>query len=109
MSWLAIVGITAGAFFCNYNFAVSGSTKAIMWIFWLILMLFLGYLTTTGKKVFEFAQEAKIELLKVVWPTRQETIQTTTIVMVMVAVTGFLLWLLDSFIIWVIARITQIG
>ena len=55
--------------------------------------------------MFEFAKEAKIELRKVVWPTRQETIQTTSIVMVMVAVTGFILWGIDSGMMWIIAKI----
>ena len=53
--------------------------------------------------------EAKAELLKVVWPTRQETIQTTSIVMIMVAVTGFILWGIDSGMMWVIAKITHLG
>ncbi|WBV68853.1 preprotein translocase subunit SecE [Legionella pneumophila] len=70
---------------------------------------FLGYLTTTGKRVFAFAQEAKVELLKVVWPTRQETIQTTTIVMVMVGLTGFILWGVDSIMMWAIAKLTHLG
>lgn len=107
--WLAIVTITIAAFFCNYNYTLSGAIQAIVWIVWLVLVLFLGYLTTKGKQVFAFAQESKIELQKVVWPTRHETIQTTTIVMVMVAATGFILWLLDSVIMWAIAKITHLG
>ncbi len=66
-------------------------------------------MTTAGKQVFKFAQESKVELLKVVWPTRQETIQTTTIVIVMVAVTGFILWGVDSVMMWAIAKITHLG
>lgn len=109
ISWLSIVIITVGAFFCNYKFALPGAIQSIIWIVWLVLVLLLGYATTTGKKVFVFAQESKIELQKVVWPSRQETIQTTTIVMVMVAVTGVILWLLDSVIMWAIAKITHLG
>jgi preprotein translocase subunit SecE len=68
-----------------------------------------AYMTTVGKKLFEFAQEAKTEMLKVVWPNRQETIQTTTIVMVMVGVTGFILWGIDSIMMWAIARLAHLG
>ena len=56
-----------------------------------------------------FAKEAKLELQKVVWPTRQETIQTTSIVMVMVAITGFVLWGIDSGMLWAIGKITHLG
>ncbi|RUR15149.1 preprotein translocase subunit SecE [Legionella sp. km535] len=109
LSWLAVVLITAGAFFCTYYYTFSGPIQSIVWLGWLLTTLFLGYLTTTGKRVFVFAQEAKIELLKVVWPTRQETVQTTIIVMVMVTLTGFILWGVDSLMMWAIAKITHLG
>jgi preprotein translocase subunit SecE len=109
ISWLAVVLVTAGAFFCTYYYSISGPVQSMLWLGWFVLTLLFGYLTTTGKQVFIFAQEAKIELLKVVWPTRQETIQTTIIVMVMVTLTGFILWGVDSLMMWVIAKITHLG
>jgi preprotein translocase subunit SecE len=109
ISWLAVVLLTAGAFFCTYYYTFSGPLQSIIWIGWFLLSLFLAYFTTIGKRVYQFAQESKIELLKVVWPTRQETVQTTTIVIIMVAVTGFVLWGVDSIIMWAIAKITHLG
>ena len=109
MSWLAVVFITAIAFLCTYYYTFAGPIQAIIWLGWFVLTLFFGYLTTKGKQVYIFAQEAKVELLKVVWPTRQETIQTTTIVMVMVTLTGFILWGVDSMMMWTIAKITHLG
>ena len=108
-SWAAVAFITVGAFLCTYYSRFSTPILSIVWLFWLIGTLFLGYLTTTGKKAFAFAQEAKVELLKVVWPTRQETIQTTSIVMIMVTLTGFILWGIDSLMMWIIAKITHLG
>ncbi len=109
LSWMSVVLITAAAFFCTYHYTFSGPIQSIIWLAWLLLTLFLAYLTSVGKQVFKFAQESKVELLKVVWPTRQETIQTTTIVIVMVAVTGFILWGVDSAMMWAIAKITHLG
>jgi preprotein translocase subunit SecE len=109
LSWLAVVLVTAGAFFCTYYYTFSGPIQSIIWLGWFVLSLFFAYLTTTGKQVYQFAQESKIELLKVVWPTRQETIQTTTIVIVMVTLTGFILWGVDSMMMWAIAKITHLG
>ncbi|MBN9231633.1 MAG: preprotein translocase subunit SecE [Legionella sp.] len=109
INWTAVVMLTAAAFFCTYYYSLSGPVMAMVWLGWFLLSLFLAYLTSLGKKAFQFAQESKIELLKVVWPTRQETIQTTTIVIVMVTVTGFILWGIDSLMVWTIAKITHLG
>jgi preprotein translocase subunit SecE len=109
LGWVAVVLVTAAAFFCTYYYTLSGPIQALVWLAWFILAMFFAYLTSSGKQVFEFAQESKVELLKVVWPTRQETIQTTTIVIVMVALTGFILWGVDSVMMWAIAKITHLG
>ncbi|MDR3503835.1 MAG: preprotein translocase subunit SecE [Legionella sp.] len=109
LSWLAVALLTAGAFFCTYYYTFSGPVQSIIWLGWFLLSMFFAYLTTTGKQVYQFAQESKIELLKVVWPARHETIQTTTIVIVMVTLTGFILWGIDSLMMWAIAKITHLG
>lgn len=109
MYWISVVLVTAGAFFCTYYYTFSGPIVSIIWLVWFLLTMLLVYMTSSGKQVFQFAQESKIELLKVVWPTRQETIQTTTIVIVMVTLTGFILWGVDSLMMWVIAKITHLG
>ena len=109
MSLMGIILVTAATFFCNYYYSISGPVQSIVWITWLVLVLILGYLTAKGKQVYQFALDAKIELLKVVWPTRQETIQTTSIVMIMVTLTGFILWAIDSVMMWAIAKITHLG
>ena len=51
--------------------------------------------TAKGKETVAFLREAQVEVKKVVWPTRQETLQTTFFVLVVVVIFGILLWLLD--------------
>ena len=51
--------------------------------------------TAKGRQVSGFVREAQIEVRKVVWPTKQETMQTTMFVMIVVVIFGILLWLLD--------------
>ncbi len=46
---------------------------------------------------------ARTEIRKVVWPTRQETVQTTMIVVVFVVLVVLLLWGLDSFLGWLVS------
>lgn len=65
--------------------------------------------TEKGRNIWSFFQEAQIELRKVVWPTRQETVQTTLIVIIVVIVVAIILWLLDMFLGWSIRNILGQG
>jgi preprotein translocase subunit SecE len=56
--------------------------------------------TEKGRRILSFFQDAQIEVRKVVWPTRQETMQTTLIVIIVVVVVSIILWLLDMFLGW---------
>ncbi|MCH9756636.1 MAG: preprotein translocase subunit SecE [Gammaproteobacteria bacterium] len=107
--WVGVALITAAAFALTYLFHFSGPIKVLVWLVWLVLGLALAFFTKKGQAVFVFAKEAKVELKKVVWPTRQETVQTTSIVMVMVGATGFVLWGVDSVMMWAIGKITHLG
>ena len=51
--------------------------------------------TAKGRQLAGFTREAQIEVRKVVWPTRQETTQTTLIVIMVVIIFALLLWVLD--------------
>jgi preprotein translocase subunit SecE len=108
-AWLAIILITAAAFFGDWYFHLSAPVMALVWVGWLVLTLAFGFLTPQGRQAYSFAAEARVELEKVVWPSRQETVQITAIVMIMVTVTGFVLWGIDSGMMWAIGKITHLG
>jgi preprotein translocase subunit SecE len=107
--WLGIALITAVAFALTYLLHLTGPIEVLAWLVWLVFGLALAFFTQKGQAVFAFAKEANIELKKVVWPTRQETVQTTSIVMLMVGATGFILWGVDSVMMWAIGKITHLG
>ena len=65
--------------------------------------------TVVGKKTRAFLADARTEVRKVVWPTRQRTIQTTLYVLLMVIVVGIFLWLLDMFFLWIVEMATGRG
>lgn len=69
-------------------------------------LLALAYRTTAGQHAWVFIKSARAELHKVVWPTRQETVQTTLVVIVMVAITALLLWGVDALFLWGVSFIT---
>ena len=60
-----------------------------------VLALLLVSITAVGRSIIGFAKDSRVEVRKVVWPTRQETIQTTLVVLVMVTLIGIMLWLID--------------
>jgi len=62
----------------------------------LAVVMWLMYTTNAGQRTWEFTKSARLELKRVVWPSRQETIQATLVVLAMVFVMSILLWLLDS-------------
>jgi preprotein translocase subunit SecE len=66
----------------------------------------LALTTETGRNAWAFMQEARGELRRVIWPTRQETIQTTLAVFAMVVVIGIFLWLLDMLLLWAVRSLT---
>lgn len=65
--------------------------------------------TAVGRNVWKFAADARTEVRKVVWPTRQETIQTTLIVMFVVLLMGIFLWLVDMMLMAVVRALTGQG
>jgi preprotein translocase subunit SecE len=68
---------------------------------WLIVLasvgvgIFVALQSAQGRAFAQFVQGSRIELRKVVWPTRQETMQTTLVVVVAILVMGIFFWLLD--------------
>jgi preprotein translocase subunit SecE len=76
-----------------------------------IVVIALAIMRTTqvGQDVWVFMLESKQEVRKVVWPSRQDTMQTTLMVLAMVVVVGLILWFLDAFLIWAVKTVMSIG
>jgi preprotein translocase subunit SecE len=66
---------------------------------------FVALQTARGQAFAVLLKEARVEIRKVVWPTRQETTQTTLIVVAVVLVMALLLWGLDSLLGWLVSLI----
>ncbi len=62
-----------------------------------------------GRILWRFIQGSRVELRKVVWPTREDTVQTTMIVLFFAGVMGVFFWLLDLFLLWFTSLITGGG
>ena len=62
----------------------------------------IGLQTGPGRKFWSFLQDAQLEVRKVVWPTRQETVQTTLLVIGVAILAALILWALDALLGWAI-------
>lgn len=71
-----------------------------------ILAAVSAMLTSQGKGLLNFSRESIKEVRKVVWPTRQEAIQTTLIIVAFTVVTGLFLFLIDGVLIWFVQLFT---
>lgn len=65
--------------------------------------------TDPGRRLWHFAGDSRNEVRKVVWPTRQETLQTTLVVIVMVLILGIILWLFDMVLMAILRFLTGYG
>jgi len=61
--------------------------------------------TTQGHAFLKLLNEAQVEARRVVWPTKEETWQTTLIVLAVVLVMSLVLWGLDTLFGWMISAI----
>ncbi len=105
--WLGIAILFISGVFANYHYrSIALPLRIIGWIVLFSTMLGVACLTQQGKRAVAFAKEAKVELHKVVWPSRQETVQTTLMVVTMIAIMGLFLWAADSALLWLTAWLT---
>ncbi|SET79355.1 preprotein translocase subunit SecE [Thalassotalea agarivorans] len=107
VKWLLVLIILAGAVVGNYMFGEeSVLVRAIAVVAAVIVAGLIAMTTEKGKAGVAFAKESRTEVRKVVWPTRQEAIQTTGIVLVATVIMALILWGLDSVLFWVVGFIT---
>ena len=64
-----------------------------------------AWFTAPGKTFAVFARESIVEVKKVVWPTRKETVQTTAAVFAFVVVMAVFLWVSDKTLEWVLYEV----
>mgnify|MGYP001817637715 CR=1 FL=1 len=65
--------------------------------------------TVRGRELWRFIQTSRIELRKVIWPNRQETLQTGVAVIVFALIMGVFFWLLDMILLWLTRLLTGQG
>jgi preprotein translocase subunit SecE len=97
IKWLLVVAIVAAGVVGNSHFSAESILyRALGLLVLAAVAVFIALQTAKGVAIADVVRGALVELRKVVWPSRQETNQTTLIVIAVVIVTSFILWLLDT-------------
>ena len=107
---LLSIAILVGGIFAYYYYAdESVLLRTVGVLVALALAIFVALQSAQGKTLWAFVQGARVELRKVVWPTREEAVQTTIIVLVFAMIMGTFFWLLDVVLLWFTRFITGQG
>ncbi len=61
----------------------------------------IAMMSSQGQRLWHFIQGSRVEIRKVVWPTKQETTQTAIAVFVFTLIMAVFFWALDSGLLWI--------
>ncbi len=107
-AFLLIVGGLSAFYYFVGQFNVL--VRTLMLLASLGAALFAAYQTQLGKVMWSYINGAyRIEARKVVWPSRQESIQATLMIAVVVLIMAVLLWGLDGALLWGVKSLTGRG
>src|SRR5262245_4263306 len=110
LDWLkwfvALALLLAGMVGNHYYSEFSWPLRMLAWLVVLAVSGFVASTTKKGRWVVDFFRDSRAELRKVVWPTRDETVQTALVVAAMVVVLALILWLMDGVLVWLIGWLT---
>ena len=99
----ALVGGLYGYYFYVNDFALP--LRVLMVLVGTGVGIAIAMTSTQGKRLWRFIQGSRVEIRKVVWPTRQETTQTAIAVFVFTLVLAIFFWALDSGLLWLTRRL----
>lgn len=107
LKWsIAIILLLAGLVGNHYYSEVSMPIRTLAWLMVIAIAGFVASKTQKGQWVVGFFRDSRIELRKVVWPSREETTQTTLVVGAMVVVLALILWGMDAVLVSLVGWLT---
>ena len=106
IKWLLVtlivgVGVYGNNLYSN-DYSVFERTLALLPM--AAIAIFIGLRTAQGAAFSRLVKESRAEIRRVVWPSRQETNQTTLIVVVVVLIMALMLWAMD----WVLVKLVSL-
>jgi preprotein translocase subunit SecE len=99
---ILVLFVGIGAFYWYEDLALA--LRIGMVVVGLLAAAGFAWLSWYGREFWQFALASRVELRKVVWPSRDETVKTTYVVFIFAIVMGLFFWGLD----WVLTWLTRL-
>ena len=98
---LISAGVLVGGLYSYYYFLeVSLPLRVLMVLGGLAAGIAIAMTSTQGQRLWAFIQGSRIEIRKVVWPSREETTRTAIAVFIFTLIMALFFWALDSGLLW---------
>ncbi|NBQ34077.1 MAG: preprotein translocase subunit SecE [Gammaproteobacteria bacterium] len=104
---IVILVASLAVFYLNPLALTSLLFKVLIFVAGLVVAGLVFISGSEGKSFVSFMKETKIELKKVVWPTREETTKTTGMIIIAVIIVSIFLWIVDAFFTWMVQLLTH--
>ena len=103
---LIAAGVLVGGLY-GYYYLIEWSLplRVLLVLGGLIVGIGIAMTSTQGQRLWAFIQGSRVEIRKVVWPTKQETTQTAIAVFVFTLVLMLFFWLLDTGLLWLTRKL----
>lgn len=106
IKWIVVAALMIAVIGGNFYFGdQSMLVRALAVVFVSLIAVGIALTTARGKYINRLRKEAWVEVRKVVWPTRQETTQTSLVVIGVVLIVALILWGVDSLLGMIVSRI----
>jgi preprotein translocase subunit SecE len=99
---IVLLLVVAGVYGNSYFSEISWVYRLIALVVVTAIACWIAAQTEKGRAFVVLGVEARTEIRKVVWPTREETTHTTIIVVVAVLILALILYALDSTLSWLL-------
>jgi preprotein translocase subunit SecE len=103
---IAVAALIGGLYaYYYYETNVAQALRVLMVLGGTVAGVGIAMTSAQGQRLWHFIQGSRVEIRKVVWPTKQETTQTAIAVFVFTLVMMLFFWLLDSGLLWLTRRL----
>ena len=103
---IAAAAIIGGLYsYYYYEFEMSLPIRVLMVLGGTGVGIAIAMTSIQGQRLWHFIQGSRVEIRKVVWPTKQETTQTAIAVFVFTLIMAVFFWALDSGLLWLTRKL----
>ena len=106
LRWFAAIALIVAGIGGNWYFQSESLLVRVLALLAIMgISILIIWNSRKGQEIVSLLRESRSEVRRVVWPTNQETNQTTLIVLLIVLMFSLILWGLDSLLGWIISSI----